>query len=106
MTHQFDDTKLAHLKACRAQGMNLRDAAKEMGISRDTMRLAIINDGYTEQVQAMYPGFGVLRPNAGPKRVRESEMQRLSVEDIAGTPLKIDWTPQVRWLTKVWRKAA
>lgn len=93
----FTETHLHHLRAIRAQGLNFREASRELGVGDHTLKGAIEDSGFLEEAQRLYPRLG------SPPRKREAAegLRRLRPEQIKA-PLRIPETTAVKWLTKPW----
>ena len=108
-SNRFDltDERISHLNACAAQGITLTEAARELGVRKDTLRNAAERQDMYEWLAEKFPsrqGKG-----GGQKRhemaEREEGLRKLKPEQISA-PLVVPDSPQVRWLTREWRVAA
>ncbi|WP_138438538.1 helix-turn-helix domain-containing protein [Marinobacter alexandrii] len=94
------------MRAVRAQGGNLGQAAKEIGITRDTLSKAVLDSPYRDEIYQMYPKMVQGRQTGG-KPKRDCEMQHITLEELQAEPPVVDTSLlTVRAAIISWRKAA
>ncbi|WP_339806369.1 hypothetical protein [uncultured Marinobacter sp.] len=98
----FTESHLPHLRAVKAMGGSLEDAAHEMGITRNTLATAIVDAGFTESVKEIFPRFGTEQPT----KCKHSGMRVIGLADLKVEPVVVPGNVPARWLAKSWRAAA
>ena len=97
---------LHHMRAVKAGGGNLEAAAKEIGVNQDTLSKAVLDSPYRDEIYQLYPKMAQGRQIGG-KPKRNSEMQRITLEELQAEPPVVDTSLlTVRAAMMSWRKAA
>lgn len=92
---ELTSERIAHLNACSAQGMRLREAAKELRTTPRTIRRAAAEAGKSEWLAHRFPKHRRTDAVEGPRKISA---------DYGLKTLSVNWSsPYVRAAAMPWR---
>lgn len=107
--YKFEESHLKYLHQAKEDGGNLDHAARLVGeaigrrsLTRNTLAVAIVDAGFTEQVKEILPRFGTEQPT----KCKHSGIRVIGLADLQVEPVVVPENVPARWLAKSWRVAA